>query len=344
MKKKRQKVIVGIWAVIAGIWTACAFAVSAFAGTINVPQDYPTIREAVSHAQAGDTVLIQPGTYVETSQIVIGKSITLASLYHTTGDEQYIQQTIIDGNNSVHLLVNTEENSGKVSIIGLKFVNIYKPITANDELSVEHCVLSGNKSDGISFETNGYGYVGYCTIDNQTDDAIDIDSRKGDFTIEHNTFSNSHDDGIEIRLFSHSNPLMHYDIHDNIFSGNGEDGLQLIDYNGYHPRVFYIYNNVFADNTDAGLGCMAGGNTIENFEGSPMEERAYVYNNTFDGNSHALTGGANMIVLNNIFANNSVKGVTPLYCTTVLSIVNINRVTKLTIQTSSCPSLRQRKH
>lgn len=76
--------------------------VTAFAGLnlqsqiINVPDDYPTIQEGINASSNGDTVLVQPGTYVE--QIIYnGKSITVGSLFLTTDDESYIEETIIDG-------------------------------------------------------------------------------------------------------------------------------------------------------------------------------------------------------------------------------------------------------
>jgi hypothetical protein len=55
---------------------------------INVPGDYSSIQDAHDAASSGDTILLQPGVYVE--QITISKAITLGSLYVTTGDESYI--------------------------------------------------------------------------------------------------------------------------------------------------------------------------------------------------------------------------------------------------------------
>jgi len=64
---------------------------------INVPSLFATIQSAIDHAFIGDTVLVQPGTYVENINYN-GKNIVVGSLYLTTQDTSYISSTIIDGN------------------------------------------------------------------------------------------------------------------------------------------------------------------------------------------------------------------------------------------------------
>ena len=64
---------------------------------INVPADQPTIQAGINVSVDADTVLVQPGTYVENINYN-GKNITIASLFLTTQDTVYISQTIIDGN------------------------------------------------------------------------------------------------------------------------------------------------------------------------------------------------------------------------------------------------------
>ena len=63
---------------------------------INVPADYATIQGGINASTNGDTVLAQPGTYIENINYN-GKNVTVASLFLTTADTSYISQTIIDG-------------------------------------------------------------------------------------------------------------------------------------------------------------------------------------------------------------------------------------------------------
>jgi hypothetical protein len=62
---------------------------AAFAATINVPADQPTIQAGINAAVTGDTVLVAPGTYVENINFM-GKAITVKS----SGGAKV---TIIDG-------------------------------------------------------------------------------------------------------------------------------------------------------------------------------------------------------------------------------------------------------
>ncbi|UCE67846.1 MAG: right-handed parallel beta-helix repeat-containing protein [Candidatus Zixiibacteriota bacterium] len=91
--------------------------ISAFCwGTIiNVPQDYPTVQTGINASTNGDTVLVQPGTYVENINFN-GHNIVLGSLFLTTGDTIYISQTIIDGD-SAGTVVLFENGEGNTAII-----------------------------------------------------------------------------------------------------------------------------------------------------------------------------------------------------------------------------------
>jgi hypothetical protein len=71
-----------------------------FIDTIYVPADKPTIQEGIDSAQTGDLVLVAEGTYIE-NIIFRGRNINLASYFILDGDESHIQNTIIDGSQSL---------------------------------------------------------------------------------------------------------------------------------------------------------------------------------------------------------------------------------------------------
>ena len=66
---------------------------------LNGTGDYESIQDGIYNSSDGDLVLVHPGTYYENVNFY-SRNITLASKFHTTGDESYIDSTIIDGNES----------------------------------------------------------------------------------------------------------------------------------------------------------------------------------------------------------------------------------------------------
>lgn len=102
--------------------TTLLISLNSFSSIINIPTDYEQIQSGISAAVWGDTILIQPGTYVENIDF-LGKSITVGSLFLTTQDTTYISQTIIDGNNNGAVVkFENNENSDAV-LLGLTLIN-----------------------------------------------------------------------------------------------------------------------------------------------------------------------------------------------------------------------------
>jgi hypothetical protein len=81
---------------------------SAFAKTIHVPGDYPTIQGAIDAAAPGDTVLVDPGLYVENIDF-LGKAITVKS-------SQGPYATRIDGDQAKEVVLFTN-NEGRDSVL-----------------------------------------------------------------------------------------------------------------------------------------------------------------------------------------------------------------------------------
>jgi len=108
--------------IIMAIITAICFAASAFAAIINIPADYPTIQQGINASTDGDTVLVQPGTYVENINFN-GHNIVLGSLFLTTGDTTYIAETMIDGDSSGSVVTFESGEDSTAIITGLTLRN-----------------------------------------------------------------------------------------------------------------------------------------------------------------------------------------------------------------------------
>jgi len=263
---------------------------------INVPGDAPSIQAGIDLASDGDLVLVAPGEYHE-NILIEGKTITLASQFHTTGDPSLIDKTIIDGAGSTVITV-MRSVGPDTKIIGFTIRNGNDGIRSVAKLHILNNRFASNK-DGIDYGGSG-GFCRNNVFENNRDDAIDMDGPT-EATIEDNIIRTSGDDGIEIRLHPYSGPTLNIIIRRNIISSSDEDGIQLVDYEDLSDRVFLIERNVIKDNNKVGLGLMDNGETNQDFRGASIPERIHVFFNTFINNDHGLTGGDNLIALNNIF-------------------------------------------
>jgi hypothetical protein len=302
---------------------------SVWAEAIAVPSElHPTVQDAVDAAANGDEIVIAPGVHVGNVR-VRGKDLTLRA-------EDPTQPTVLEGVDELDDLgapvsvavvevraatIAPGTTPTEVVLLGLTVqggdsgVNV-RP---NAHVVLEACHVRGN-DDGVELEGRNEtthalarATLRGCLIEQNGDDGVDVDQR-AELWIEDSTVRNNVQDGIEIRLQDNqfeAGEHVRNVILRNHLEGNGEDGLQLIDYAVDTPRAFRIERNVIADNGAAGLGMMCGARTVETFEACPIRERVELVHNTFVGNDHGVSGGANLVGVSNLFVGHALgaKGV-----------------------------------
>ncbi len=92
------------------------------ARTVIIPADYPTIQEGIDSCTDGDTVLVKPGIYYENINFN-GHNIVVASFFLTTGNPEYIKNTVIDGDSNPSVVTFENEEDTTAVIIGFTIQN-----------------------------------------------------------------------------------------------------------------------------------------------------------------------------------------------------------------------------
>ena len=271
--------------------------------TIRVPQDYSRIQTAINAAKDGDVVLVAPGVYRE-QLLIRGKQITLASRFLESGDKKDVAATVLDGfsrrGSRADAVIRVTADAGpSTRIVGFTIRNGDDGISCAAKIEITQNRFVNNK-DALDYEGGG-GVCRANTFEDNRDDGIDLDGSCA-AVIEQNVIRNNDDDGIEIRLHPHGGRMLNIVIRSNRIVGNGEDGIQIIDYPDVSNRVIRIERNLIANTRMAAIGCMSNGNTRENYEAANIPERIEVINNTLVDNFYGITGGDSVLAINNLLA------------------------------------------
>lgn len=128
-----------------------------------------------------------------------------------------------------------------------------------------------------------------------------------DVVIENNVLRNNAGDALEIRISPYSGPRVDIVIRDNPIENNLKDGIQIIAQFAAGTietdRLFLIERNTIVNNGQAAIGLLDLGDSGEDFRGASLLEPIHVFNNTIIGHSHGISGGDNMVVVNNLFVD-----------------------------------------
>ncbi|MDO9578814.1 MAG: Ig-like domain-containing protein [Candidatus Cloacimonadales bacterium] len=276
---------------------------------INVPSFLSTIQEAIDFAWDGDTILVQPGTYVENVNF-LGKAITVASLFLTTQDTTYISQTIIDGNSNGHVVEFISGEDSLSVIMGFTITNGSAIGTGNDGCG-----------GGIFCYNDSSPLITNCIISNNiaTSEGGGIYSLYSNFklvmsVIKENSLTYS--GGAGLSIFNGSNPTLD----DVIIYNNNGIGVST------QSSVPVIKNSSIYNNDGNGIYCYSSSpqvinTTITNNHSESVGSGIYLYINsnmymenvTISNNYEGQYGGgggiycynSDPIILNSIISDNS---------------------------------------
>jgi len=278
---------------------------SVFATIINIPDDYPTIQQGIDASSDGDTVLVQPGTYVENINFN-GHNIVLGSLFLTTGDTSYISQTVIDGDSSGTVVTFRNGEDSTAIITGFKIKNGYNTSAggiacySNSSPTISYNTITENIGrnfgGGIDCSYSSPSIKNNTISENTTSHSgggIHCSGNNNSLTITSNTISgNSADYGGGIYLWN-SSPI----ITGNTISGNSAswDGGGISCNSHSYPDI--TYNTISENVSFFGSGIYCWDNS------SPT-----IANNTISENRADSSGGGiycvyicNPMIINTIF-------------------------------------------
>ena len=225
---------------------------TAYAKTIYVPTDYPTIQQAVDNATDGDTILVLNGTYHE--HVKIQKTITLI------GEDK--EKTIIDGDGSgdciyipsdggfditiKNLTIRNGENGIKVDTVSKSNIVIENNIIKENThgIYMDSCFGQVIKSNYIT--SNTYGIRIYQGMRNEiSENTVDsnsygiyLDTNVKYCTVSKNAVSNN-DEGITLFFYCSGN-----EIKENTIEKNGV-GIKMVQSSIWNEA----YHNNIIDNT-----------------------------------------------------------------------------------------------
>ena len=266
---------------------------------INIPDDYLTIQQGIDASTDGDTVLVQPGTYVENINFN-GHNIVLGSLFLITGDTTYIAETIIDGD-SAGSVVTFENAEDRTAIItGFTITNGLSQFGGgiycdSSSPSISNNIIYGNKA----WPDDGGGI--HCQ--NNSDPEIHCNIISG----------NAAHIGGGINCTENSDPV----ISDNIIKGDTAYYVGGISCSGNSNAI--ILNNYISGNLSTAIEYAVGGG-IGLGSSDPLIINNIIYGNRASHGLRPSRGGgiscirSNPIIQNNTIVLNSADRGPGIYC------------------------------
>jgi hypothetical protein len=232
---------------------------------INVPADQPTIQAGMTIAVEGDTVLVQPGSYLENINYN-GDNITVASLFFVTQDSTFISNTIIDGDSSGSVVTFESGEDSTAVLCGFTLTNglaefgggikIYEASPKLNYLQINNNY--GHYGGGICCDTNSSSIIQNTIISNNT-----AEGRGGGFWC--GNFSNPYLENVTI------------DNNNTLLSKGG--GIFI----GYDSSP--IFSSIEVTNNHSGFH---GGGIYSSYNSNPIFDDAIISNNIAEGSGAGI--------------------------------------------------------
>lgn len=256
---------------------------------IHVPIDQPTIQAAIDAAIHSDTILVEDGTYYENINFK-GKAIMVASHFLIDGDEDHIDNTIIDGSQFT--------NPDSASTV--MFIN------GEDTTSVI-CGFTITGGSGVVVTTPWQAIMGGGIFTSNSGAKI----TNNHITNNMLTHANYSCGGVGIGSFS-TTEIHWIVISDNVISDNQSFANSVSSFGGgiYVMNNAMIKNNVIEQNSCYNSGAQADGGGIEAEQVEGQDFTVYldnnlIQNNSVEGTTYGLGGGISCLSISTIYILNN---------------------------------------
>jgi nitrous oxidase accessory protein NosD len=221
--------------------------------TIIVPDDYPTIQEAINNAEHMDTIFIRNGTY--SGHFIVNKTLTIQ------GENKY--STIIYG--SIGNSIRIESDNVNFSSLQIHHLSVY--------IDASNCIFSDCIMNGSAcLHINGnYNIIRGNLITNYTECALTLSEGSHDNIILENTISNFLSGSMSATAIVEAKTYSNVIYHNNFIECKWYWALQTNANNTWYDNRTCegnYWDNVFGNDTD-------GDGIIDGWVGYGVYERDY---------------------------------------------------------------------